>query len=386
VVLPVRRDRVARAVALAVAAVVFLGCWEVLHHWFYSRHQIVDTPIYEGYGQAMRHGLLPYRDIPVEYPPGALPVFEAPTYVDGYDETFGWLMAALGVGCIAFVAAAGASAASLAAIAVSPLLIGSIALSRYDFWPAMLVAGAVASFLHDRHRIGWAALAAAIAAKLFAAVLVPVALVWTLRRRGVREMLVGAGAAIGVVAAAALPFAVLAPAGLWHSLSGQLSRPLQVESLGASVLTTFGRPTVIATHGSLNLAGQGAVATASTVVELTVILVLWVAFARGAATPERFLRYCAACVCAFVAFGKVLSPQFLIWLVPLVPLVRGRRGVAAAVLLATALVMTQVYFPARYFRYIFHLQLAWLVLARNLVLVALLATLSLSPRGWRRSS
>ena len=113
----------------------------------------------------------------------------------------------------------------------------------------------------------------------------------------------------------------------------------------------------------------------------------WIgAFARGPAVDARLVRYSAACICTFVVLGKVLSPQFLIWLVPLVPLVRGRRGIAASLLLAAALVLTQVYFPKRYFEYISDLHLAWLVLLRNLVLVALLVTLSWPARGSERSS
>ena len=58
--------------------------------------------------------------------------------------------------------------------------------------------------------------------------------------------------------------------------------------------------------------------------------------ARGAPArdPERLIRYSAAAVVAFVAFDKVLSPQFIIWLIPLVPLVGGRRGLVASALLA----------------------------------------------------
>jgi hypothetical protein len=210
--------------------------------------------------------------------------------------------------------------------------------------------------------------------------------VWTWRRRGTAEALVGAGLAAAVVIVAFLPFAILAPTGLWHSLYGQLSRPLQIESFGATLLTTFSHPEVIATHGSLNLAGQGAVARATSAVELAVLVCLWVAFARGPMTAERLVRYGAACVCAFVALGKVLSPQFLIWLIPLVPLVRGRRGVAASWLLVAACVLTQLYFPARYADYVFQLRLAWLVLLRNILLLALLAVLMVPARAPRYSS
>ena len=86
---------------------------------------------------------------------------------------------------------------------------------------------------------------------------------------------------------------------------------------------------------------------------------------------------------AFVALGKVLSPQFLLWLVPLVPLVRGRRGLAASALLAVALVLTQAWFPRQYWDYATGLDrgVAGLVVARDLVLLALLAVLVSRPRA-----
>ena len=121
-----------------------------------------------------------------------------------------------------------------------------------------------------------------------------------------------------------LPFAILAPHGLWLSVWDQASRPIQIESLAASFLTTFAHPHAILSTSSVSIAGYHWLETLTTAVELAALVALWIAFARGPADRERFLRYAAACVCAFVAFGKVLSPQYLIWLVPLVALVRGR--------------------------------------------------------------
>ena len=74
----------------------------------------------------------------------------------------------------------------------------------------------------------------------------------------------------------------------------------------------------------------------------------------------------------------MLSPQFLIWLIPLVPLVWGRRGLWASGLLAAALVLTQTWFPYRYWVFALHFDAgrSWTVLVRDLVLVALLAVLA----------
>src|ERR1043166_7328932 len=103
---------------------------------------------------------------------------------------------------------------------------------------------------------------------------------------------------------------------------------------------------------------------------------------RSPATPERLIRYSAAAVVAFVAFDKVLSPQFMIWLLPLVPLVRGRRGLAASALLGLALLLTQLWFPIRYWDLALHFAAfpSWLVVARDLTLLALLAVLLVKER------
>jgi hypothetical protein len=210
-------------------------------------------------------------------------------------------------------------------------------------------------------------------------VLVPLALVWSYRRGRLGAALAG----VAVLAAVVVPFALVAPQGLWDSVSGQASRPLQVESLGAAFFTTFSHPEIVSSHGSQNIVGHHTLASAFAAVQALVLVALWIAFARGPATTDRFLRYAAACVTAFIVLGKVLSPQYLIWLVPLVPLLRGRRGLGATALLTVALVLTQVWFPQRYFDYALEFERAGVVLARDLVLLALLLVLVLpTPREW----
>jgi hypothetical protein len=378
-----------RLAGLALAVAVYLGGFELLHHLFYAHAVITDTPLYETYGEAMSRGQVPYRDFALEYPPGALPIFIAPTWIGGgYADTFWWLMGGLGACCLLLAAFCRPPRVAIPFIAFSPLLVGSYLPTRFDLWPTVLVMLALALLLRDHHRLGWAALAAAFSAKLFPFVVMPIAAAWTLRRRGRGELWVCVAITAAVIDAVFGPFAVIAPHGLYESLVGELSRPLQIESLAAAVLMTFGHPHEIVTHGSFNLSGQGALAALSSFVAATALAAVWLSFGRGPAEPVRFLRCAAACVCAFIAFGKVLSPQYLIWLVPVVPLTRGRRGLAATGLLAAALIDTEIWFPARYFPYVYHAQLAWLVLLRDLLLVALFFVLSLpqpgSPRSWLR--
>ena len=387
------------ALATAVGVALLVVAWALLHVGFYDDYEIVDTPVYESYGEAMTAGEVPYRDFAVEYPPGALPVFLLPSLLGGdYANAFELVMLACAIAMVLCVAVAlsalGASPARLfggvAFAALAPLAVGTVLLTRFDLWPAALTAAGIAAYLHGRSRLASVALALAVAAKLYAIVLVPLALVYVARRRGRREAGVALAVLLGVVAAIVLPFVVVGRDGLVDALTRQGGRPLQVESLGASFLLAADRlgvyeATVASSHGSQNLAGSlpDALATGSLALQLVVILAVWIAFARRRSDGERLVAASAAAVVGFVAFGKVLSPQFVIWLHPLVPLVGGPAGITATGVFAVALVTTQLWFPFRYWDVVALEPVAWLVVVRDLLLVLLFVVLLAAVRRGR---
>lgn len=386
-----RADPLRVVTAAAAGVALFSLAWALLHLGFYSDYQIIDTPVYQGYGDAMLEGKVPYRDFELEYPPGALPAFVVPSLGAGgnYPTLFEALMLACGAAAVAFVAvglaAAGASTATLyagaAAAGLAPLLLGSMLLSRFDLWPAALTAGALAALASARNRIGLGLLGAAVAAKLYPVVLVPLALLYVARRRGPREALVALGVFALVLVVVVGPFFLASPGGLLDSVERQTGRPLQLESLGAGVLLAAHRlglyeATVVSSHGSQNLAGAlpDTVASLQTVVQALALVGIWIVFARSERGPADLLVGCAAAVAAFAAFGKVLSPQFLIWLLPLVPLALSRSRLALGIF-AGALVLTQLWFPGRYWDVVALGPVAWLVVCRDLLLVGLVAVL-----------
>lgn len=389
----------------AVAGCLLLAVsFYVLQRWL-EQGTLADTPVYANYAALVRAGQVPYRDFAFEYPPAALPALLVPSWLPwSYGTSFAVVMGVCGAGCVAAAAAAlravGAGAArtwaALLLAGVSPLVLGSLFDTRYDLWPTLLAIGALAALVGERPVATGALVGLGFAAKLWPGVLLPLAVAYLWRRRG-RGDAATAVAAFAIVALACfLPFAALSPGGLASSLRGQLVRPLQVESLGAAVLMAAQhlgmRPlaTVDASGGqALSGRGAGLAADLSTAFEIATVVAVWIGFSlRRRAEPETLLVAAAGAVAALVAFDKVLSPQYLIWLVPLVAVVRGVRGIAAGALLLVALGLTQTWFPWSYW------QLAlghaspwsWYLLARDLALVALAAVLVAELRPVRDSA
>ena len=252
-------------------------------------------------------------------------------------------------------------------------------LVRFDLWPAALAVGGLVAILVERRRLGFALLGLGTAAKLFPVVLVPLGLLYAARHGGRRAVRDGAVAFVAVLGAIALPFLALAPGGVRYSVESQSGRALQIESLGASLLLALHRVGAYAPHahfstGSWNLSGSTpqALAVLQTLAQLAALLGVWWLFARSRRTGPQLALASTTALAVFILCDRVLSPQYLIWLIPFVPLVLGRRGFAAAGLLVPALLLTRSVYPGRYEDLIrFEALPTWLLVARNVLLVVL---------------
>ena len=134
--------------------------------------------------------------------------------------------------------------------------------------------------------------------------------------------------------------------------------------------------------GSQGLEGTGPAIIAALSAAALIVLVcaiawsLWIGLrrARPPGDARLFVAAAAATIVTLLAAGKVLSPQFLVWLLPVAFLVAGRYGPAAFAIAVGAMLLTLAYFPDRYWDLVAlePLPIALLVL-RDTALIALLA-------------
>jgi uncharacterized membrane protein len=396
-------DRAFRRRALLVAVLGFLVAALVARGGLLSSADPGDVGRYHEFAEQMLDGQLPYRDFYMEYPPGAAPLFLAPALLPGgdYNLAFKLLATVAGLGIVLAVAAAlsllGASrertVIGLGLVAVMPVALGAVVLNRYDVWPVLLVVLALVALLAARDRLGFGLLAAGTAVKLFPAVLVPLAALHVLRTRGRRALIGALGVFAAVFALLVVPLAALAPGGFGYSVKTQLVRQLQLESLAASLLLAADRIGVYTARivpgkpGSLDLSGglPDALGVLTSMLLVAAVVLVLLSYVRGQESAQLLATGFAAAVAAVVVFSKVISPQFLVWLVPLVPLVAGRPGRIASGILFAALIATQI-------EVVYEHPLrdggwpVWVLLARNVLLVVLFLVLLAALRARTRSA
>lgn len=292
-------------------------------------------------------------------------------------------------------AAAGArvrpSAAVVAWLVAVPA-IGSIAYARFDLLPGVLI-GLAVLWLVDAPRHAALAVALATGVKYWPALVLPA----FAAARSHRARFLTAGAVAGGV----LVLTSLALGG-WERIVSPLDyqddRGLQIESVAATpaMLGWAAGPERYDVHYASSLAwevdGPGVDAlvhatTVATLLLLAVAAVLWVAAWRAlrdaASALPAVVWLVLAAVSAFIVGGKVLSPQYLLWLLPVAAAglavlddaVERRRLWWWTVGLLGATVLTHVIYPHGYRELLDHSgwsgTVVGVLLVRNLVLVAL---------------
>ena len=295
---------------------------------------------------------------------------------------WGWIAAMLAVDLIVLVVLWRMRPAAGWFWVVAGALLGPVMWLRYDLLVALLALLGVT--LRDR-RPTWAgvALGVAVLLKLWPLVLLPALLL----RGDTRRWALAAGATIG--SGVLLEAAVRGPTSVLTPLTYQTERGWQIESLWAT-------PTLLRERG----AEPGSVwefafrayqlqGTGSPVATVVAVLVLGLAAAGvlvacrrvgRTALPQVRATGAATLATLLVAANTVFSPQYVIWLIPLVGLVVGRARGRVWPLVSTSLAvaaLTQAVWPWGYDRLLALDDAMLTVLAlRNLLVVALAAMLA----------
>jgi uncharacterized membrane protein len=359
--------------------------------------------------ERMATGLMAYRDFPVEYPPLGLVHIYLPRVLSGpapdsYQTLFSLLGILLAIGTAAAVfwlarrrwAAESPLNATLLfaglALAGAPLVVW-----RFDILPAFLTALALVAYA--ARRPGWSGLALGFGtlAKIYPAFLVPVFAAAHLFERRVRPAaLICLGAGIAVIVVLAGTF-LAAGSGAFSFLAYQQDRGVEIESVkGAIALlsSVFGGPAAQVAFGfgawQVKSAIIDTLALPEAVFEVVVIVALlaagWISFARdvrtgGVVRPGTLVRYSLATLLAVILTNKVLSPQYLVWLLPFAALLPGRQSL----LLLAIVALTTVLYPLT-FQSLVTVQTPAVVAlnVRNVMLIVFFVWVVL-PRGSERS-
>ena len=287
-----------------------------------------------------------------------------------------------------------ASAWRLAVFGAGGVAIYYILYDRLDIFEGALLLASLLALIRGWWAASLIVLAVAIDFKVYPAVLTPLWLVASLpasaladwRRSTARlvRLLAGRIVLLGATALALLlPFVVIQGPDALQFVSFNAQRGLQLESVGASLLMLLqvaGQPLqIVARYGAYEVVGPLApgLALASIPLTLLVVAAVWWLYLRAAVrvtrlttegppaspkarptgqgplvaavAPDLLVLAAVAMLLAVMVMAKVLSPQYFLWLLPLVPLVGGgRRARAWQVGFVVVLALSTVVFPGLY--------------------------------------
>ncbi len=357
------------------------------------------TGLFFDYASQILSGQLPYRDFAIEYPPLSMLFFLLPRLIasnpDSYAIAFGaetLLFSLLSLFLVVLLSRRLGLVPwkSLTIYTLALLAIGPIISRQYDIFPAVTVLLALYAFMSGKHKTSWALLAIATLTKIYPIVFVPILLLHHIRNRQHRHIRLGIITFATTILAIVIPFLIISPGGLLASFSYHAQRGIQLESIYSSILLLGSKSGWLAVEpefgfGSWNLVGPVAdtIAKVSLVLlPLSLVATYWFIYRRMKRTPNpvnEIVSYSLLVVAVLIATSKVLSPQYLIWLCPLIPLFSGRFQYALWAVFIAISALTYYIFPLHYFELIdLKSGVTAALLARNVLVIAMVILVAIS--------
>ncbi|GAA2725069.1 MULTISPECIES: glycosyltransferase family 87 protein [Streptomyces] len=375
----------------AVTRAVLLMC--VFRVWDMPGSDVsVDIEvIYQGWYGVLSTGIYPYDDVTWQYPPAAALAVLSPALLPflGYAPAFFTVCLAADAAIMGMLlyAARGGRRSPLGVwvwVAGVPLL-GPIVYARYD---VMVTAVAVAALLASRRRTRLSGALTGFGALL--KVWPVLLLIGTPRGRRTRSTW---GAALLTVAVLTMLFTAAMPGALAF-LTFQRDRGTEVESLGSLVFHLarhFGwHGKARLNYGSVEFLGRHVHAVSALALLLSVLAFAWLLVWRVRArrfTATTPYDAAFAAVLLFTTTSRVISPQYMVWLIGLAAVcvtMRTPRQQLPVLLVLIAAPLTQLEFPIWFSHVVASDKLGVATLTlRNALLVT--ATVISCRRLWRET-
>ncbi|MGP8079199.1 MAG: glycosyltransferase 87 family protein [Dehalococcoidales bacterium] len=368
-----------------------------------------DVKLFFDYSSKIVHGLLPYRDFTIEYPPLSLVFFTLPRLaaatLDGYRYAFAVevLVFDLFALYLLFNLSRILNIKPIVTLIVYTVLllgIGPLLIYRYDLIPAVMVLASLYAFSRKRYGLSWAMLAVGVMTKIYPAVIAPIFLIYEFSQHRYKEAIREVALCALVTEIIIAPFFFVSASGFVNSFSLQMYRGLQLESTYSSfvlLLKNLGLTEVYIKTTLLPLATSNIISSAATVLDqiapvvmIAVLLYIYWLFyrryrckiqAKNQPDMENIIYYSFLVILIFVLTNDVFSPQYLIWFFPLAPLIIRRNKYILWSILILVSILTYYEFPLHYNQ----LQagepkVIYVLLVRNILLIAITGWLI----EWRR--
>jgi len=334
---------------IVLPLVVLVGCWFAANFILVDNqgsqtrlfNDDVDRLSYYEKGHAISSGQTPYRDFASEYPQVSTYLFYVPFLIRAgidahqFNVIFSGLMAAFALGSIVLLGNLLGNGRRKALLLLLPACL-YFTFNRFDVIPCFVGLAALWLLARNRLSLSGFALGVGFLTKWYLALLLPIFLVYAARsnRKAAWWM---CGVFLVTVAAILLPTfvaggldALLSPY-LFH-----LNRPMNQESLPYLLNILFER------------FFQVDFSRSSAMLVFLVLQFSMVPVCIGAKIDsiEKVMKWSALTVLVFLLFAKFYSPQWILWVAPL--LILATRGWWAVASLIALDVATYLYFPVVY--------------------------------------